>query len=98
MVDTVLTAEEEAGLELYLLHLAGCGFPSPAPWSRHLPWPQPNTLAEATVSTLNMALDQGFSENRFDEGYSDIAGGSCVTHSFMTKKVHTCILQVGQQQ
>ena len=26
-VDTVLTAEEEAGLESYLLHLAGCGFP-----------------------------------------------------------------------
>ena len=26
-VDTVLTAEEEAGLGLYLLHMAGCGFP-----------------------------------------------------------------------
>ena len=26
-VDTVLTAEEEAGLESYLLHMAGCGFP-----------------------------------------------------------------------
>ena len=25
-VDIVLTAEEEAGLESYLLHLAGCGF------------------------------------------------------------------------
>ena len=25
-VDTVLTAEEEAGLESYLLHMAGCGF------------------------------------------------------------------------
>ena len=31
----------------------------------------PNTLAEVTGSTLNMALDQVFSDSRFDHGFSD---------------------------
>ena len=49
--DTVLTAEEEAGLESYLLHLAGCGFPLTHTIVKAFAWPKPNALAEATGST-----------------------------------------------
>ena len=37
-VDTVLTAVEEAGLESYLLHMAGCGFPLTRPMVKAFAW------------------------------------------------------------
>ena len=84
-----LTAEEEAGLESYLLHLAGCGFPVTCTMVKAFAW----ATAKHSGRNYRFHPEYGpgsrFSDSRFDQVFSE-SENEAVCRTFLHDGEGTC--------